>query len=129
MDYRKINSHIILLLIVSVVNLTIAMLGRLIVLDKGADAGTANLTFLIILGVCIIAYLIILATLAHIIVPWIMKKLPSKKKSAPTITENNVSNEKEKTPKQSTDDIRENYTRTYIEKKTKKSICFWSIHV
>jgi len=53
-DYRKINSHIILLLIVFVVGLTIAMLGRLIVLDKGADAGTANLTFVIILGACII---------------------------------------------------------------------------
>jgi hypothetical protein len=42
MDYRKINSHIILLLIVFVVGLAIAMLGRLIVLDKGADARTAN---------------------------------------------------------------------------------------
>jgi hypothetical protein len=50
------------------------MLGRLIVLDKGVDTGTANLTFVIILGVCIIAYLIILATLAHIIVPWIKKQ-------------------------------------------------------
>ena len=120
MDYRKINSHIILLLIVFIVGLTIAMLGRLIILDKGADAGTANLTFVIILGVCIITYLIILATLAHTIVPWIMKKLPSKKKSAPTITENNVSNEKEKTPKQSIEDIRENYTRIYIEKQNEK---------
>ena len=69
MDYRKINSHIILLLIVFVVGLAIAMLGRLIVLDKGADAGTANLTFVIVLGVCIIAYLIILATLSHVIIP------------------------------------------------------------
>lgn len=41
----------------------------MIVLDKGADVGTPNLTFVIILGVCGIAYLIILATLAHIIVP------------------------------------------------------------
>jgi len=41
--------------------------------------GTANLTFVIILGVCNIAYLIILTTSAHIIVPWIMKKLPNKK--------------------------------------------------
>ena len=78
MDYRKINSHIILLLIVSIVGLTIAMVGRLIVLEKGIDTGTANLTFVIILGMCVIAYLIILATLSHVIVPWIMKKLPNK---------------------------------------------------
>ncbi len=37
MDYRKINSHIILLLIVSIAGLAIAMVGRLIVLEKGID--------------------------------------------------------------------------------------------
>ena len=47
MDYRKINSHIILLLIVFVVGLTIAMLGRLIVLDKGADAGSSMIRTLV----------------------------------------------------------------------------------
>ena len=120
MDYRKINSHIILLLIVFVVGLLIAMLGRLIVLDKGADAGTANLTFVIILGVCIIVYLIILATLAHIIVPWIMKKLPNRKQSAPTAIENNASDEKEETPQQSAENIRRNYTRSYMEKQNAK---------
>ena len=120
MDYRKINSHIILLLIVFVVGLTIAMLGRLVVLNKGADTGTANLTFVIILGVCIIVYLIILATLTHIIVPWIMKKLPNKKHSSPTTTENNVSNEKEEMPKLLAEDIRQNYTRAYIEKQNTK---------
>jgi len=120
MDYRKINSHIILLLIVLVVDLAIAMFGRLIVLDSGIDTGTANLTFVIIFGVCIIAYLIILSTLAHVIVPWVMKKLPNKRKSLPAITENNIPNEKEKMPKQSAEDIRENYTRTYIEKQNEK---------
>ena len=93
MDYRKINSHIILLLIVSIVGLTIAMVGRLIVLEKGIDTGTANLTFVIILGVCVIVYLTILATLSHVIIPWIMKKLPNKKNTASTITDDNVSNE------------------------------------
>jgi len=120
MDYRKINSHIILLLIVFVVGLAIAMLVRLIVLDKGTDVGTANLTFVIILGVCIIVYLIILATLAHIIVPWIMKKLPNEEQSAPTVIENNAYNEKEETPKQSVEAIRQNYTRDYAEKQNEK---------
>jgi hypothetical protein len=120
MDYRKINSHIILLLIVFVVGLAISMLGRLIVLDRGADTGIANLTFVIILGVCIIVYLIILATLAHIIVPWIMKKLPNKEKSALIITGNSVSNEKEKTSKQSAENIRQDSERRYIEKQNAK---------
>ena len=97
------------------------MLGRLIVLDKGADVGTANLTFVIVLGVCIIAYLIILATLAHIIVPWIMKKLPNeKKKFASTI----IPNEKEKTPKQSIENIRQDSERRYIEKQNAKISLF-----
>jgi hypothetical protein len=50
MDYRKINSHIILSLIVFLIGVTISMLGRRIMLEKGFDAGTANLTFVIILG-------------------------------------------------------------------------------
>jgi hypothetical protein len=120
MDYHKINSHIILLLVVIVVGLGVATLGREIALEAGRNAGTANLIFLIILIVCGIAYLIIMATLAHIIIPYIMEKLPSKKKSAPIITENNVSTEKEEIPKQSAEDIRKNYTRTYIEKQNEK---------
>ncbi len=130
MDYRKINSHIILLLIVSIVGLIIAMVGRLVVLDKGIDAGTANLTFLIILGMCGIAYLIILATLSHVIVPWIMKKLPNKKNTASTITDDNVSNEtrfdgtrcsqKGKMLEQSIEDIRRDAEKRHIQKQNEK---------
>lgn len=130
MDYRKINSHIILLLIVSIAGLAIAMVGRLIVLDKGADVGTANLTFVIIFGVCGIVYLIILATLAHVIVPWIMKKLPNKKNTASTITDDNVSNEttfdgtrcsqKGKMPEQSIEEIRKDAEKRHTEKQNAK---------
>ena len=122
MDYRKINSHIILLLIVFVVGLAIAMLGRLIVLNKGADAGTANLTFLIILGICVIGYLVILATLAHTIIPWVMKKLPKTNKSIPSVTKDNgnVSNEKEDNLEQSIEDIRQNADKLFMEKQTVK---------
>jgi len=112
MDYRKINSHIILIVTVSIVALTIAMLGRLIILSKGTDVGTANLTFIIILGVCAVTYLIILATLAHIIIPWIMKKLPNRKKTASIIVENSISDEK----KQSFAGIRQDSERRYQEK-------------
>lgn len=69
MDYRKINRHIILLLIVFIAGLAIVMIGRLIVLEQGVDTGTANLTFVIILGMCLIIYLIIMTMLAHAIVP------------------------------------------------------------
>ncbi|RNC66233.1 hypothetical protein [Proteiniphilum sp. X52] len=130
MDYRKINSHVILLLIVSIVGLAITMVGRLIVLEKGVDTGTANLTFVIILGVCVVAYLIILATLSHVIVPWIMKKLPNKQKTASTITDDNVSNEttfngtrcnqKEKILEQSIEEIRKDAERCHIEKQNAK---------
>ena len=79
MDYRKINSHIILLAIVIVVGLLVAMVARLAVLGKGTDAGTANLVFVIVLGICAVIYLIIMAVFSHTVVPWLIKKLPEKK--------------------------------------------------
>jgi hypothetical protein len=98
------------------------MLGRRIMLEKGFDTGTANLTFLIVLGICVVGYLIILSTLSHTIVPWVMKKLPKKKEStAVAIQENHdVSNEKEETLAQSIEDIRLNADKLYIEKQTSK---------
>ena len=125
MDYRKINSHIILSLIVLIVGIAISMLGRRIMLEKGFDAGTANLTFLIIFGICVIGYLVILATLAHNIVPWVMKKLLKKNKPIiiiPTVVEDhtNVSNEKEETSEQSIENIRLNADKLYIEKQAEK---------
>lgn len=81
MDYRKINSHIILLAIVIVVGLLVAMVARLAVLGKGADTGTANLVFVIVLGICAVIYLIIMAVFSHTVVPWFIKKLPGKETS------------------------------------------------
>ena len=43
MDDKKINSHLILLLTVSIAGVVVAAAGRWIALGKGADAGTANL--------------------------------------------------------------------------------------
>ncbi len=119
MDYRKINSHIILLLIVFIAGLAIAMIGRLIVLEQGVDAGTANLTFVIIFGVCLIIYLIIMATLAHAIVPWIMKKLPDKKKPTVVIADD-ISNERKRTQKPSIEDIRKDAEKRHIEKQNEE---------
>jgi len=75
MDYRKINSHIILLGIVVIAGLLAAIIVRLSMLENGADIGTVNLTFLLILGASAAVYLIIIATLSQHIIPWLMKLL------------------------------------------------------
>ncbi|MDL2265575.1 magnesium transporter [Parabacteroides sp. OttesenSCG-928-G07] len=120
MDYRKINSHIILLSIVLLVGVTISMIGRRIMLEKGFDAGTANLTFVIILGICIIAYLVIIATLAHVIFPWIEKKILKKKKTKAIVPPENTLNEKEEMPEISIEEIRQNANKFHIEEQNDK---------
>ena len=75
MDYRKINSHIILLAIVIVAGLLAAIIVRLSMLENGADIGTVNLTLLLILGASAVVYLIIIATLSQHIIPWLVKLL------------------------------------------------------
>lgn len=124
MDYRKINSHIILLLIVIIVGLLIAMAVRLIALGKGLDIGTANLIFVIVLGICLVAYLAILAFLAHTIIPWVMKKLPNKHKPAfPTMLEI-IPDEKEEITQQAIDFIRQASVNNYEEKQNAKISMF-----
>lgn len=123
MDYRKINSHIILLSIVLLVGVAISMIGRRVVLENGFDIGTANLTFLIIFGICVVFYLIILATLAHSIIPWVMKKLPRKNESTTILIENidNSPSEKEEMLRlQSIDEIRRNADKLFIDKEIAK---------
>lgn len=61
MDFRKINSHVILLAIVVVAGLLGSMVARFVILAKGADTGTANLVFVIVLGICAIFYLTVIA--------------------------------------------------------------------
>lgn len=67
MNPRNNHSYIILLAIVVVVGLLIAMLARLAILAKGADIGTANLVFLIVLGICAIFYLVVLTISSGVI--------------------------------------------------------------
>lgn len=66
MDFRKINSYVILLAIVVVVGLLVSMVARLVILAKGADTGTANLVFIITMGVCAIFYLTIMAAFSSV---------------------------------------------------------------
>jgi len=82
MDYRRINSHMILLGMVIVVGLFAAIIVRLWMLERGADGGTANLIFVLILGASAVLYLIIISTLSNSVIPWIMRRLPAPKKKA-----------------------------------------------
>ena len=61
MDFRKFDSYVILLAIVVVAGLLVSMVARFVILAKGADTGTANLVFVIVLGICAIFYLTIIA--------------------------------------------------------------------
>ena len=61
MDFRKFDSHVILLAIVLVAGLLVSMVARFVILAKGADTGTANLVFVIVLGICAIFYLTVIA--------------------------------------------------------------------
>lgn len=80
MDEKKIsNSPIIPLAIVIVVSLIVATLIRLIALANGADSGTANLVFVIVLGVCAILYLVISAVVGESFIPWVLKQFSAPK--------------------------------------------------
>lgn len=96
------------------------MIGRRIMLEKGFDAGTANLTFFIVMGVCAIAYMVILATLAHAIVPWVMKRIPKKKDATPIVLPENIPDEKEETLQISIEEIRQNANKFHIEEQNNK---------
>lgn len=67
MDFRKINSYVILLAIVVVVGLFVSMVARLVILAKGADTGTANLVFIIVMGICMIFYLTVMAAFSSVV--------------------------------------------------------------
>jgi len=135
MDYRKINSHIILMLIGIFFSIVIAGISRFIVLTKGFDTGTANIAFLVVFGFLIIIYLIILSTLAHNIVLLIMKKLPERKKDIPQSVSEDVTDEKENSsqserqdsqileenlPIQSFESIRQDSEKRYAERLSAK---------
>ena len=93
MDKKKIsNSPIIPWAITLVLCLAIATLIRLVALSKGVDSGTANLVFVIVMGCCVVLYLIIWAILGESLIPWMMKRFQNRQIVSP-----------EQTPRVSTD--------------------------
>lgn len=84
MDTKKIDSfQLIPLLLVIVATLVMATVIRFIVLAAGTDTGTANLVFVIVIGVCAIVYLVISVVVGESFLPWIFRKLPKPDVPAP----------------------------------------------
>lgn len=98
MDFRKINGYMILLAIVVIVGLLVSMVARLLIMTKGADTGTANLVFIITMGVCAIFYLTVMAASSSVadfvaakILPKITRKNPPAAKTGITDSTDRVS--------------------------------------
>ncbi|WP_418402912.1 magnesium transporter [Alistipes putredinis] len=112
MDFRKINSYVILLTIVVVVGLLVSMAARFVILAKGVDTGTANLVFLIMLGICAIVYLTIMATFSSIADLFIDKILPKVTRKKPPV----VATEIARTPDPDIEQIKQDADKRYIER-------------
>ena len=87
MDKKKISdSQNIPLALTLVLCLAIATLIRLVALAKGSDSGTANLVFVIVMGCCVVLYLIIWAILGESFIPWMMKRFQNRQIASPKQT-------------------------------------------
>ena len=60
MDFNKVSEQHILHIVMAVAALSIAVATRFICIRSGCDTGTANLVFIIVLGVEVILYLILM---------------------------------------------------------------------
>lgn len=88
MDTKKIDKwQLIPLLIVVATSLIVATLIRLITLTAGADAGTANLVFAIIIVACTILYLVISLVVGESFIPWVLRKI-TKRQTTQTTPDN-----------------------------------------
>jgi len=63
MDFNKISEHTILHIVTAIAALSIAVAIRFICIKGGCDTGTANLVFIIVLGIEVILYLILMKTI------------------------------------------------------------------
>lgn len=112
MDIRKINSYVILLTIVVVVGLLVSMAARFVILAKGVDTGTANLVFLIMLGICAIVYLTIMATFSSIADFFTDKIFPKVTRKKPPV----VAAEINRTSDPDVEQIKQETDRLFIER-------------
>lgn len=120
MDFRKINSYVILLAIVVVVGLLVSMVARLVILAKGADTGTANLVFIIVMGICMIFYLTVMAAFSSV-ADFVADKIFSKiaGKNLPT-TESGIIEPADNISEKDIEHIKQEADKRFIERQKKQ---------
>ncbi len=80
MDLNKISEDHIMYIVIAIIALAIAVFIRFICINSGYDTGTANLVFIIVLGIETVLYLILIKTIIKFI------KLASRRKNNKNIS-------------------------------------------
>lgn len=120
MDFRKINSCVILLAIVVVIGLLVSMAARFVILAKGVDTGTANLVFIIMLGVCAIVYLTIMVAFSRVADFVACKIFPKITRKNNHVAEAEVIQPTENTPDTDVKQIKQEADKRFIERQKER---------
>ncbi len=116
MDFRKINSYVILLAIVVVAGLLVSMVARFVILAKGVDTGTANLVFIIMMGVCAIFYLTIMAAFSSVADFVADKIFPKIAEKNPPATESGIIGPADNISEMDIEHIKQEADKRFIER-------------
>jgi nitrogen fixation/metabolism regulation signal transduction histidine kinase len=92
MDINKISEQHILHIVMAVAAFSIAVAVRFICISSGCDTGTANLVFVIILGIEIVLYLVLMKVIINQVDKFLIRRR-NKKEVKPNVIENTVSSE------------------------------------
>jgi hypothetical protein len=92
MDFNKISEHHILYIITAIAGFVIAVAVRFLCISSGYDAGTANLVFVMILGIEIVLYLVLMKTIINQVDKFMIRR-KNKKDAKNTCAENVASSE------------------------------------
>jgi len=93
MDFNKISEQHILHIVMAVAALTIAVAARFICIRSGCDTGTANLVFIIVLGIEVILYLILMKAIIFQFEKLVAWRKNKKEVKNTVIENNNISTE------------------------------------
>jgi hypothetical protein len=92
MDFNKISEHTILHIVTAIAAFSVAVATRFICIKSGCDTGTANLVFIIVLGIGVILYLILIKTIIFQFEKLIARQKKKKAKDI-VIESNSISSE------------------------------------
>lgn len=65
MDFNKVSEHSILLIVTAIAAFVIAVVMRYLCIQSGYDTGTANLVFVIALGILVVLYLLLIKVIIN----------------------------------------------------------------